>query len=164
MKRKTFVAGAVAFLVFVGGAVAQQYHNVPGIAPAHAQNAKPAEPKGMKSRGLVSSLGPMAAAPMTVPVNMTGQVIELAPGGQTGKMRNLVPSFLYVLEGTLSIDTEGGPVGVSGMQYHAEGQSYAGPPNLWYNAINSGMAPVRYLILFVAPAGAKTTEQAKAEE
>lgn len=163
MMRKTFVAAAVALVVFVAGAQAQ-YPNAPGVSLASAQDAKPAQPKGMMSRGLVTSLGPMASAPMTVPVALSGQVVELAPGGQTGKLRNLVPSFLYVLDGTLVIDTEGGPIGVSGVQYHAEGQSYAGPAGVWYNVMNTGQAPARYLILYVAPPGAKTTEQAKAEE
>jgi Cupin domain len=164
MTLKPIVAILAAVLVFVGGAFAQQYQNVPGIAPAQAQDQKPVEPKGVKSRGLVTSLGPVASIPLTVPVALSGQVVELAPGGQTGKMRNLAPAFLYVLEGTLVIDTEGGPAGVSGVQYHAEGQSYAGPTNLWYNVMNTGTTPAKYLILYVATPGAKTNEQGKADD
>src|SRR5204862_341862 len=82
--------------------------------PAHAQDAKPAQPKGVKSRGLVGSTGAIASVALSIPAALSGQVVELAPGGQTGKQRNLAPSFLYVLEGTLVIETEGGPIGVSG--------------------------------------------------
>lgn len=164
MTLKSIVAILVALFVFAGGALAQQYPNVPGIAPAQAQDQKAAEPKGVKSRGLVTSLGPAASISLTVPVALSGQVVEIAPGGQTGKVRNLVPSYLYVLEGTLVIDTEGGPIGVSGVQYHAEGQSYAAPTNLWYNVMNTGTTPAKYLMLFIATPGAKTTEQGKAED
>src|SRR3989442_11322514 len=129
MRPKAIVAILVGVFVIAGG--------------AQAQDAKPAEPKGVKTGGLITSLGPVGSIPITVPVALTGQVIEIAPGGQTGKQRNLTPSFLYVLEGTLVIDTEGGPGGVSGIQYHAEGQPYAGPANLWYNVMNTGQKPAR---------------------
>jgi hypothetical protein len=133
-------------------------------AVVEAQDAKPPEPKGVTARGLVGSTGPIASAAVSIPAALSGQVIELAPGGQTGRQRNLVPSFLYVIQGTLVVDTQGGPIGVSGVQYHGEGQSYAGPPNLWYNVMNTGQQPAKYLILFVAPPGAKTWEAFKADD
>jgi quercetin dioxygenase-like cupin family protein len=163
MKLKSIVAVVMGLVVLAAGAHAQ-YGTAPGIPPAHAADTKPAQPKGVSSRGLVGSAGAIASVAMSVPAALTGQVVELAPGGQTGKQRNLVPSFLYVLEGTLVIETEGGPIGVSGIQYHGEGQSYAGPAGLWYNIMNTGQASARYLLLFVAPPGAKTWEQAKAED
>jgi mannose-6-phosphate isomerase-like protein (cupin superfamily) len=164
MTLKSFVAVGVAVFVFVGGAQAQYYYGGASTPAARAQDAKPEQPKGVKSRGLVGSTGSIASVAMTVPVAMTGQVVEIVPGGQTGTQRNLVPSFIYVLEGTLVINTKGGPIGVDGIQYHGEGQSYAGPANLWYNVMNTGQAPARYVILYVAPPGAKTVEQAKGDE
>jgi len=164
MARKGLVVAIViALAVAVGGADAR-YGGAPGIPAAQAQASKAAEPKGVTSRGLVGSTGPIASIGITVPVALSGQVIELAPGGQTGRQRNLVPSVLYVLQGTLVIDTQGGPTGVSGVQYHGEGQAYAGPANLWYNVMNTGQKPAKYLLLFVAPPGAKTWEQGKADD
>jgi quercetin dioxygenase-like cupin family protein len=164
MRLEIIVAALVgSAVVFTGGAHAP-YGGVPGVAPAFAQDGKAAQPKGVTSRGLVGSTGPIAAVAAGVPAALTGQMVELAPGGQTGRQRNLVPSFLYVIEGTLVIDTDGGPIGVSGVQYHGEGQSYAGPPNLWYNVMNTGQAPARYLLLFVAAPGAKTMEQFKPDD
>jgi len=150
---RLMVAIIAAVLVVVGGA-----------APVQAQDGKAPEPKGVTSRGLVGSTGPIASVAVAVPVALSGQVVELAPGGQTGRQRNLVPSFLYVLEGTLVIDTMGGPVAVSGVQYHGSGQGYAAPANLWYNVMNTGQKPAKYLLLFVAPPGAKTLEPFKAED
>lgn len=152
---RLMVAIVVAVLVVMSGA---------RLAPIQAQDGKAPEPKGVTSRGLVGSTGPIASVSVTVPVALSGQVIELAPGGQTGRQKNLTPSFLYVLEGTLVIDTMGGPISVSGVQYHGTGQAYAGPANLWYNVMNTGQKPAKYLLLFVAPPGAKTVEPFKAEE
>jgi len=158
--RGLVVAVVVSLLVTVGGAGAQ-YGDVLGISPAHAQDDKAPQPKGATSRGLVGSTGPMASVGLSVPVALSGQVVELAPGGQTGRQRNLAPSILYVLQGTLVIDTTGGPIGVSGVQYHGEGQAYAGPANLWYNVMNTGQQPAKFLLLFVAAPGAKTWEPFK---
>jgi quercetin dioxygenase-like cupin family protein len=159
MRLKTCVAIVVALSVFAAGAQAQ--YSGPGIAPAQAQDAKVPQPKGMKAAPVVGSTGALPRIPMTVPVVLMGQTITLEPGGQTGKMRFLVPSYIYVVEGTLVIDTEGGPIGVSGIQYHGEGQSYAGPPGLWFNAMNTSPQPVRFLQLLLATPGGATTEQAK---
>ena len=58
-----------------------------------------------------------------VPVVLTGQIVEIESGGQTGRQRHLVPSYIYVLEGILTTNSDGGPVGVDGVQYHGAGQS-----------------------------------------
>jgi quercetin dioxygenase-like cupin family protein len=159
------VAIVVAAWVVVSGAGIQYFSGgVAGVPLAQAQDDKAPEPKGVTSRGLVGSTGPIASVNVTVPVALSGQVVELAPGGQTGRQRNLAPSFLYVLQGTLVIDTTGGPIGVSGVQYHGEGQGYAAPANLWYNVTNTGQKPAKYLLLFVAPPGGKTLEPFKAED
>ena len=144
---------AVAMLV-MGGAMA---------SPAMAQADKVPVEKGVKTSPLVTSLGPFRQV-TSVPMVMTGQVIEIAPGGQTGRERTLVPSFLYVVEGTLTTDTEGGPIGIGGIQYHSEGQSYAEPTGLWHNYSNTGQTPVKYILLLLGTPGGATTEKAKADD
>lgn len=135
-----------------------------GSAPAaRAQDGKPAQPKGVKTTNLVTSLGGFREA-VNMPLVLTGQTVEIEPGGQTGRQRNLVPTYIYVLEGTLTTNSEGGRVGVAGVQYHAAGQSYSNPVGVWYNHTNNAREPVKYLLLFIAPPGAATTEQAKATE
>src|SRR2546426_6808094 len=81
MKLKGTVAVVVGLLILVGG--------------AYAQDAKPAQPTGVKSRGLVGSTGAIASVAVSVPAALSGQVVELAPGGQSGKQKNLAPSFIY---------------------------------------------------------------------
>lgn len=132
-------------------------------SPAAAQGDKAPEEKGVKTSPLVTSLGAFRQ-PTSIPIVMSGQIVEIAPGGQTGRERTLVPSFLYVLEGTLTTNTEGGPIGVGGVQYHAAGQSYSEPVGLWHTNSNSGQTPVKYLLLLISTPGGAATEKAKADD
>jgi len=153
MRLKGVVAVGVAGLVALGG----------GLAPALAQDAKPAEEKGVKAGPIVTSLGPFRE-PVSIPVVLSGQTIVHEPGGQAGKQGHLVPTFIYVLEGTLTTNSEGGRVGVAGVQYHTAGQAYSDPVGVWHNHSNTGITPVKYLLLLVATPGATTTEKAKGDD
>src|SRR5262245_18094260 len=104
--------------------------------PASAQDAKPPEPKGVKVRGLVTSLGGFTAT-VNTPVFVTGATVELEPGGQTGKQQFRVPTYIYVIEGVLTSDYEAGPVGIKGAQYHAAGQSFMDKCGWLHNHTNA---------------------------
>lgn len=161
MKLKPSVAIVVAALVFVGGARAQ-YGGGSGTPVADAQNSQSAMEKGVKAKNLVTSLGGFRGTG-NIPIVLTGQTVEIEPGGQTGRQRHLVPSYIYVLEGTLTTNSEGGPVGVNGVQYHAAGQSYMDAPGVWHNHSNGGQAPVKYLLLLISTPGGPTTQKASSE-
>src|SRR6266478_3094988 len=83
---------------------------VVGLAslPAEAQDAKPPEPKGTKVTGLVSSLGGFSATVVT-PVFITGGIVEIEPGGQTGRQQFRVPTYIFILDGVLVTDYDAGP-------------------------------------------------------
>ena len=149
-------ASGVAAVVVAGMAV------VGLVGPAVAQDAVP-QPKGVKTSPLITSLGPFRE-PVSIPVILTGQVVEIEPGGQTGRQRHTVPTFIYVLEGTLVTNSEGGRVGVAGAQYHAPGQSYSDPAGVWHNHSNPGTTPVKYLILFLSTPGGEITQKAGADD
>jgi hypothetical protein len=153
MALKFVVTAAVAVLLMAGGA-----------RIVLAQDEKPEEPKGVTTRGLVGSTGAIPRLAMTIPVVLTGQVVELAAGGQSGRMRVLAPAYIYILDGILTINTYGGPIGVSGVQYHGTGQSYAPPTGLWFNTMNTGQGKVKYLMLYLGTPGGAVSEQAKADE
>src|SRR5258708_36277670 len=95
------------------------------LAPADAQQptADTKAAKGVKARNLVTSLGGFSAT-VNAPILVTGQTIELEPGGHTGRQQFRVPTFIYVAEGILTTEYETGPVGIAGAQYHAAAQSY----------------------------------------
>ena len=153
MRLKGVVTVGAAVLVFLGGLP-------PSVL---AQDAKPPQEKDVKASNIITSLGGFREV-VGSPLVLTGQIIEIAPGGQTGKQRHLVPTFIYVLEGTLTTNSEGGRVGVAGVQYHTVGQAYSDPAGIWHNHSNTGVTPVKYLLLLIATPGGPTTEKAKADE
>lgn len=120
--------------------------------PAEAQAQKPAEPKGVKVTGLVSSLGGFSAT-VSTPLLLTGGTVDLEPGGQTGRQQFRVPTYIYVLEGVLTTDYEAGPVGTQGIQYHAAGQSFMDNGGWWHNHMNSSQKPVKYLMIHLGYPG-----------
>jgi quercetin dioxygenase-like cupin family protein len=150
MRGKMLVAVAAVVAVVAGGAQAQ--------APS-----PPPQEKGLKARNLVTSLGGFRGT-ANVPIVLTGQVVEIEPGGQTGRQRHLVASYIYVLEGTLTTNSESGPVGVAGVQYHTEGQSYMDAPGVYHNHSNTGPKPVKYLLLLISTPGGATTQKAAADD
>jgi quercetin dioxygenase-like cupin family protein len=133
------------------------------VGPAMAQAPAVPQAKGVKSTNLVTSLGGFREV-VSIPLVLTGQTIEIEPGGQTGRQRHNVPTFIYVLEGTLVTNSEGGRVGVAGAQYHASGQSYSDPAAVWHNHSNPGTTPVKYLLLFLSTPGGEITQKAGTDD
>ena len=155
MKRSSFATVLAAGLAFIALAM-------PALAQAPAPAPVP-QPKGVKSSNLITSLGGFREV-VSIPVVLTGQTLEIEPGGQTGRQRHTVPTFVYVLEGTLVTNSEGGRVGVGGVQYHAAGQSYSDPAGVWHNHSNPGPTPVKYLLLFLSTPGGEITQKAAADD
>jgi len=153
MSAKTIVVSAMAGVVLAGALVSS----------ARAQDTEVPQGKDVTSTAIMTSLGPFREA-VNIPVVLSGQVVEIAPGGQTGRQRHNVPSFIYVLEGTLVTNSEGGRVGVAGVQYHSAGQAYSDPAGVWHNHTAAGSGPVKYLLLLISTPGATVTEKAKADE
>src|SRR4029077_8415806 len=89
MITKTMIA-ALASLLVVGHA----------SLPADAQDQKVPEPKGVNTRGLVTSLGAFSAT-VNAPLFVSGATVELEPGGQTGRQQFRVPTYIFVIEGQL---------------------------------------------------------------
>jgi hypothetical protein len=121
-------------------------------AAVDAQGTKPPEPKGVTTKGLVTSLGGFSAT-VSAPIALSGATVSLEPGGQTGRQQFRVPTYIYVLEGVLTTDYEAGPVGTKGVQYHTTGQSFMDNGSWWHNHANRTDKPVRYLMLHLGYPG-----------
>jgi quercetin dioxygenase-like cupin family protein len=78
----------------------------------------------------------------------TAVLAEVAPGGQVGRHMHPVPLFVYMLEGTLSIEMDG-----HGTHTFTAGQGFAEVTNTWHNGRNLGDRPVRFLIVFSGQKG-----------
>lgn len=124
----------------------------PAATAVYAQDAKPAEPKGIAVKGLVTSLGGFSAT-VNAPIALTGATVTLDPNGQTGRQQFRVPTYIYVIEGVLTTDYEAGPVGIKGVQYHAAGQSFVDNGGWWHNHANRTDKPVKYLMLHIGYPG-----------
>lgn len=147
------VLAIVTVLVVLGWLPTGVQHG--GVPSAQAQDG---QPKGVTAKNLVTSLGGFRGT-ANLPIVLTGQIVEIEPGGQTGRQRHMVPSYIYVLEGVLTTNSQGGPIGVDGVQYHATGQSYMDAVGLWHNHSNGGQTPVKYLLLLIATPGGATTQK-----
>src|SRR5215467_1491866 len=119
---------------------------VMGCAPGLALAQSSPTPKGVKSTGLVTSLGGFKAT-------VNAPIVVTEPGGQTGREQFRVPTYVYVIQGILTTDYEAGPVGIKGAQYHAAGQSFMDQGGWWHNHMNKSDKPVKYLMLHLGYPG-----------
>jgi hypothetical protein len=109
-------------------------------------------PKGVSVRTAVTSLGGFSAT-INAPLLVSGATVILEPGGRTGRQQYRVPTYVYVVEGTLITEYEAGPVGIQGAQYHAAGQSFMDNGGWWHNYFNRSDKPVKVLLLHIGYPG-----------
>ncbi len=83
---------------------------------------------------------------------ITGMVIEIVPGGETGWHLHPVPSFGMVLEGQLTVHLQSGAVKVL-----KSGEALAEVVNTLHNGRNEGTVPVKILVFYAGAEGQPTT-------
>ncbi|MDR7418951.1 MAG: cupin domain-containing protein [Armatimonadota bacterium] len=81
-----------------------------------------------------------------------GVLIELAPGGEVGRHLHPFPNYVYVLEGEITIETDGHEP-----RTYRAGESFAESVNTWHNGINRGTRPLRVLVVFAGEDGKAVT-------
>jgi quercetin dioxygenase-like cupin family protein len=81
---------------------------------------------------------------------VTGMVVEIAPGGETGWHSHPVPSFGFVLEGELEVQLRSGAV-----KRVKPGEALAEVVNTFHNGRNVGSVPLRLVVFYVGSAGQK---------
>ena len=88
--------------------------------------------------------------PQTDKPEIESVLIEIAPGGESGRHMHPVPTYVYVVEGTLTIEMDHG----SPREYVA-GSGFLESVNSWHNGKNLGQAPAKILVVFVSEEGKK---------
>ncbi len=88
------------------------------------------------------------AYPTTHNAKITSLLVELGPGQETGRHKEAVPTYVYVLEGELLIEVEGG-----GTHKYKAGQAFVEVVDTWHNAKNPGQTPMRLLAVFLGEEG-----------
>ena len=120
-----------SFMVLVGLAVL--------AGPAQAQTA-------LKSTRILqtttSDAGTRISYPPTDSAEVTALMIEVPPGAEGTLHRHEVPVFIYVLEGTLDVDTEG-----VGTRSHTAGEGFLEAQNANHTVKNRGTKVARALIV-----------------
>jgi quercetin dioxygenase-like cupin family protein len=131
-----------------------------GLVVAVIAQDDQALPKGFKTTPVIK--GTQTASNMKLEYPRAGQaeiisvVGELEPGGRTARHQHPVPTFVYVLEGTITVQAEGGQP----REYPA-GKAFIEDVNHWHQAMNKGTAPAKILVVFMGEEGKPTTINAK---
>lgn len=147
------VIAAISSIVLVTSSAAQ---TPTGLQLAQAAGDDQALPKGFKVTPVLK--GTQTASNIKIEYPRTGKpeivsvIGELEPGGRTARHQHPVPVFVYVLEGTLTVQAEGGQP-----REHLAGQAFIEDINHWHQAFNKGSAPVKILVVFMGEEGKPTT-------
>jgi quercetin dioxygenase-like cupin family protein len=104
--------------------------------------------------------GTPLAYPTGGPAEVSGLVVELPVGAETGWHKHTVPCFAYILSGTIAVEQKDGP-----SRTFRAGDAFAELVGLLHNGHTVGTEPVR-LVFFAAgvqgqPFTVKETARAK---
>lgn len=119
-------------------------------ASAFAQST-PTGAVGLTLKTIIQAETTMIGQPIRFPQTdgqITAVLAEVAPGGQVGRHMHPVPLFVYILEGTLTIDME-----QHGVHAFKAGEGLAEVIHTWHNGRNLGDKPCRFLIVFAGQKG-----------
>ena len=92
--------------------------------------------------------GASLAYPQTDSAELTAMRLDIGPGGETGRHMHPYPTLVYVLEGAIEVEMDGGMA-----QSYSAGDSFLMVVNTWTNAKNNGTVPAKVLVVFVGVRG-----------
>jgi quercetin dioxygenase-like cupin family protein len=108
-------------------------------------------------KATASANGQKLQYPQTDKPEIESLLVEIAPGRDSGRHMHPVPTYVYILEGTLTVEMDG-----SAREY-AAGSGFLESMNSWHNGKNLGQAPVKFLVVFVSEEGKKNFIPAEAQ-
>jgi quercetin dioxygenase-like cupin family protein len=123
-------------------------------AEAQGDQPPPIGPVGLTLTPILDTSTTFSGQPIHFPQGpnkLVAVLAEVAPGGQVGRHMHLDPLFVYILEGTLTIEMEG-----HGTHAFRAGEGLAEVVNTWHNGRNLGDTAVKFLIVFAAQEGTPT--------
>lgn len=86
---------------------------------------------------------------------ITGMIVEIAPGAETGWHLHTAPSFGMVLEGELEVQLKDGNT-----KSLKAGEAIAEVVNTLHNGKNKGITPVKLIVFYAGTVGQKLSEKA----
>jgi quercetin dioxygenase-like cupin family protein len=113
-------------------------------------------PAGFKTQSLLKTGMTRDNQPIFYPKTDKPEIISvigtIEPGGRTPLHEHPIPTYVYVLEGQVELQSEGGhPV------TYKTGEAYIEALNHKHQLFNKGSAPARVLVVFVGEEGKPTT-------
>jgi len=100
----------------------------------------------------LTTLDQQIAYPKKTPAQVSSYITTLEPGQETGWHRHRVPLFVYVLEGTVSVEYDAGVI-----KDYPAGSAFMEAEDIWHNGTNKGDDAVRILTVYMGASGAKNT-------
>ncbi len=125
-----------------------------GAAKAQGEQPAPIGPVRPTLTPILQTSTTFSGQPIRFPqsdAQFVAVLAEVAPGGQVGRHQHPNPLFVYILEGTLTIEMEG-----HGTHAFQAGEGLAEVVHTWHNGRNLGDTPVKFLIVFAAQEGTPT--------
>jgi len=92
--------------------------------------------------------GTSIAYPKTDSAEVTALVLDIGPGGETGRHMHPYPTFVYMLAGAIDVEMDGGVV-----HSYKAGDSFLEVVNAWHNGKNNGTTPAKVLVVFAGVHG-----------
>lgn len=136
------LAGAAIFFLALPGAWGQE---------------SGALPKGFKTtpvlKGIKTADGDALVYPRTAKPEIVSVIGVLDPGGRTALHQHPIPVYVYVMEGTLQVQTEGKSV-----RSYKAGEAFLESVGQWHQAFNKTDRPVKLLVVFMGEEGKPTTQ------
>jgi quercetin dioxygenase-like cupin family protein len=100
----------------------------------------------MKSSSTIG--GQKIEYPKTEKAEMASVLVEIQPGKENGRHMHSVPTYVHVLEGTMTVEFEDGT-----RQTFKAGSGFLEVVNTVHNAKNLGEVPLKLLVVFVGEEG-----------
>lgn len=114
-------------------------------------------PKGFKTtpvlKGGKTADGDVLVYPKTAKPEVVSVIGVLDPGGRTALHQHPIPVYVYVMEGTIQVQTEG-----KGARSYKAGEAYLEAVGQWHQAFNKTDKPVKLLVVFMGEEGKPTTQ------
>ena len=111
-----------------------------------------AEPQDVKvtavMKGSTTISGQKIEYPKTDKAEMASILVEIQPGKENGRHMHSVPTYVHVLEGTMTVEFEDGS-----RQTFQAGSGFLEAVNTVHSAKNLGEVPLKLLVVFVGEEG-----------
>ncbi len=86
--------------------------------------------------------------PSTGQPEVTSMLVEISAGGESDRHQHPTPPYIYVLEGTMTIEFDDGS-----QRSFAAGRGFLEAANIWHKARNLSNVPLRFVVVFLGEKG-----------